>query len=96
LSDTTNTIFFIDEALAVDDIEFRQKCPDTFESYKGQKAMVLVTHDLGLLTQFCSRAIWLSQGLVIASGEPVDIANQYRALVDVRGDGVMESGACYL
>ena len=80
---TDPDIFFIDEALAVGDLEFRQKCLDTFESYKGEKAMVLVTHDLGLLTQFCSRAIWLSQGQVISSGEPVEVANQYKASIDL-------------
>lgn len=80
---TDPDIFFVDEALAVGDIEFRRKCLSTFEGYKGEKAMVLVTHDLELLTQFCSRAIWLSQGVVMASGEPTIIANQYKASVDV-------------
>lgn len=81
---TDPDIFFIDEALAVGDIEFRQKCLDTFEGYKGQKAMVLVTHDMGLLLQFCSRAVWLSEGAVAASGAPREITDLYSVSLNLR------------
>lgn len=79
---TDPDIFFVDEALAVGDIEFQQKCLDKFQSYKGEKAMILVTHELKTLTQVCDRAIWLSQGKVIASGNPTTIANEYKASVE--------------
>jgi ABC-type polysaccharide/polyol phosphate transport system ATPase subunit len=80
---TDPDIFFIDESLAVGDLEFRQKCLETFESYKAKKAMILVTHDFDLLTQFCSRALWLSQGVVKRSGDPADIANLYKASSEI-------------
>jgi lipopolysaccharide transport system ATP-binding protein len=76
---TNPDVFFVDESLAVGDLEFRQKCLDTFTGYKGEKGLVLVTHELNLITQFCSRAIWISQGKLIASGEPDEIVGQYQA-----------------
>lgn len=79
---TEPEIFFVDEALAVGDLEFRKKCLATFESYKGKKALVLVTHDIDQLTKTCDRAIWLSHGEVMASGDPSDIAKQYQSAVD--------------
>jgi lipopolysaccharide transport system ATP-binding protein len=78
---TDPDIFFIDEALAVGDLEFQQKCLDTFEGYKGKKAMVLVTHSPAMLTRFCNKAIWFSHGKVAAEGDPNEIATKYEAFM---------------
>ena len=43
-------ILLVDEALAVGDAEFQQKCFDTFEEMRAQgKTVVLVSHDLGAI-----------------------------------------------
>ena len=80
---TDPDIFFVDEALAVGDLEFRKKCLDTFSAYRGEKGMILVTHDMHLITQFCSRAMWLSQGMLMAAGEPDEIVTQYQASAEI-------------
>jgi len=44
---TEADIFLIDEALAVGDAEFQQKCLDKFVEFKEKgKSMVLVSHDM--------------------------------------------------
>jgi len=84
---TDPDIFFIDESLAVGDLEFQHKCFDTFESYKGKKAMILVTHDMEMLTRFCNRAMWISQGKMFAEGDPNEIATKYKEFMEHPNEG---------
>ena len=56
-------ILIVDEALAVGDIFFRQKCYDKLRKLREQgMAVLLVTHNMGDVTEFCDRAILLENG----------------------------------
>ena len=67
--ETDADIILVDEALAVGDMEFRRKCLDRFKEFKNQgRTIVLVSHDMNLVTEFCEDAIFLSQGEIAASG----------------------------
>jgi len=71
-------IFLIDEALAVGDIEFQQKCMDKFKEFKGEKkTIVLVSHALNLVREFCQKTVFLSRGEIIGFGKTQDIVNEY-------------------
>jgi len=71
-------ILLIDEVLAVGDANFQQKCFDVFVDLKKQgKTLVLVTHDMNAIKQFCDRAIMLEDGRVVAEGSPTDISEKY-------------------
>lgn len=71
-------ILLLDEVLAVGDEAFQKKCFDYFEELKQKKkTVILVTHDMGSVKRFCTKAILLENGDVKASGSPDDIANQY-------------------
>lgn len=71
-------ILLIDEVLAVGDANFQQKCFDVFIDLKKQgKTLVLVTHDMSAVTQFCDRAIMLENGKVVAAGKPTEISEKY-------------------
>jgi ABC-2 type transport system ATP-binding protein len=74
-------ILVLDEILAVGDEAFQQKCIDIFEKYKAEKrTIVLVTHDMGIVRQFCSRAMLINNGKLVDIGDPRDIARKYSEL----------------
>ena len=72
-------VLLLDEVLAVGDESFQEKCFATFERFKHEgKTVVLVTHALDLVTDFCDRALLLQHGVVQAVGPPDDVVNVYR------------------
>jgi ABC-2 type transport system ATP-binding protein len=76
-----NEILIFDDVLAVGDEAFQRKCIDVFERYKAEgQTVILVTHDMETVRQFCSRAILISQGDIILDGEPQKIADEYSRL----------------
>lgn len=71
-------ILLLDEALAVGDAAFQQKCLDTFaEMREAGKTVIFVSHDLGVVNALCDRALLLSDGAVAAIGEPGDVIETY-------------------
>ena len=74
-------ILVLDEVLAVGDAAFQQKCFDYFMNLKHQKkTVVLVTHDMGAVRQYCDRAILIESGAVSDRGTPEKIAAAYQKL----------------
>jgi len=75
-------ILIVDEALAVGDAVFANRCVRKFEELKQRKVTVLfVSHDLGLVKQLSDRAILLLGGRIEAEGAPRDVINRYIGLV---------------
>ena len=73
-------ILLVDEALAVGDSEFQQKCLETFEQMRAEgKTVVLVSHDLGAIDSLCDRALLLRHGTIEAIGEPAEVIDFYEA-----------------
>jgi ABC-2 type transport system ATP-binding protein len=71
-------MLLIDEILAVGDVTFQQKCMEKFVDFREEgRTLVLVTHDLSNVRNFCDRAIWLANGVVLAEGEPADLIDRY-------------------
>lgn len=76
-----NDILIFDEVLAVGDEAFQRKCLDVFEQYKANKqTVILVTHDMETVRQFCDRALLLSEGKIVEIGNPQKIADHYSRL----------------
>ena len=75
-------ILIVDEALAVGDAVFANRCVRKFQELRERKVTVLfVSHDLGLVKQLSDRAILLLNGRIAAEGEPKDVINRYIGLV---------------
>jgi ABC-type polysaccharide/polyol phosphate transport system ATPase subunit len=75
-------ILIVDEALAVGDAIFANRCIQKFEELKQRKVTVLfVSHDLGLVKRLSDRAILMLGGRVEAEGAPKDVVNRYIGLV---------------
>ncbi|ALB44144.1 ABC transporter ATP-binding protein [Clostridium beijerinckii] len=74
-------ILIVDEALSVGDTRFQKKCYRKMEEFKKTKTIILVTHDIGVISKFCDRVIWIERGELRAIGEPLEIAKKYTAYV---------------
>ncbi|HEY2768941.1 MAG TPA: ABC transporter ATP-binding protein [Solirubrobacteraceae bacterium] len=75
---TDPDVLLIDEVLAVGDAAFQQKCIDVFYRLRGEgKTIVLVTHAMGMVEQFCHRAMMISGGHIIKIGDPAEVARSY-------------------
>jgi len=75
-------ILIVDEALAVGDAIFANRCVKKFEELKDRKVTVLfVSHDLGLVKRLCDRAALMVDGRVEAYGARARWVNRYVGLV---------------
>lgn len=73
-------ILIIDEALAVGDLAFRNKCIERIQKLMASGVTILfVTHDISTLQLLCSRVVWLDHGRVRAIGDPVRVSQDYYA-----------------
>ena len=71
-------ILLIDEILAVGDANFQQKCFDKLREIKSEgTTVVIVSHSLGQIEQFCDRSIWINDGKVEAEGVPREVHMKY-------------------
>ena len=74
-------ILVLDEVLAVGDAAFQQKCFDYFMNLKREKkTVILVTHDMGAVRQYCDRAIMIEKGVIAEEGTPEKVAAAYQQL----------------
>jgi ABC-type polysaccharide/polyol phosphate transport system ATPase subunit len=75
----TPDILLLDEVLGTGDQTFRARSQARVrELIDKAKAIVLVTHDLTFVTEFCNRAILVERGQIIREGAPADIVKLYR------------------
>ncbi len=72
-------ILVIDEALAVGDAFFTQKCMRFLRTFMEQGTVLFVSHDTAAVTNLCQRALWLDQGRSIFQGSPKEAAQLYLA-----------------
>ena len=71
-------ILLVDEVLAVGDINFQKKCMGKMgDVARVGRTVILVSHNIGAITQLCKRVIWVSDGKIAASGDPEVIATRY-------------------
>lgn len=70
-------ILVIDEALAVGDAFFVQKCMRFLRQFMKQGTVLFVSHDTSAVLNLCQRAIWLDAGKVAAEGTPKKVASAY-------------------
>jgi ABC-type polysaccharide/polyol phosphate transport system ATPase subunit len=86
-------ILIVDEALAVGDAIFANRCIKRFEILKQRGVTVLfVSHDLGLVKRLSDRAVLMLDGRVAAYGAPSDVVNRYVGLVLERQEPERETG----
>ena len=72
-------VLLLDEVLAVGDENFQKKCIATFRQIKNKgTTVILVSHDMNMVEQFCDKAILIEQGNKVYYGKSSDVARHYR------------------
>jgi lipopolysaccharide transport system ATP-binding protein len=71
-------VLIVDEALAVGDIRFQNKCLRKLNEFRETGAAVLfVSHSPNVVEAFCDRVIWLDKGVMKAQGDPARLIRDY-------------------
>jgi len=85
-------ILLIDDILAVGDEEAKQKCvKKVFELKESGKTIIMVSHDLDMVSKLCNRVIILNKGRIVKENIPSKVIAYYLEKVgDKRGLAVLE------
>ncbi|MCX5855310.1 MAG: ABC transporter ATP-binding protein [Deltaproteobacteria bacterium] len=70
-------ILVVDEALAVGDARFQQKCMARIRAFCQAGTVIFVSHDTAAVTELCSRAIWIESGKIVMDGLPKLVVEKY-------------------
>jgi len=71
-------ILILDEVFAGGDKEFIEKARNRIEKVINKaNILILVSHDLSLINQYCTRVIWMDKGRIVADGLPNIIIDRY-------------------
>jgi len=75
-------VLLVDEVLAVGDEAFSHRCLEKFAEFeRAGKTILVVSHDLALVSERCRRAIWLDRGRLQADGPARETVTLYRERV---------------
>jgi ABC-type polysaccharide/polyol phosphate transport system ATPase subunit len=76
--DVDPDILIIDEVLAVGDARFQAKCQHVFSQFiSSGKTIIMVSHDLPMLSAHCSSIALLSCGELVFRGDPQEALTRY-------------------
>ncbi len=76
--ETDPDILLVDEVLAVGDMAFQLKCLDRIRDFQRRgKTILLVSHDLVAVEQFCTEVKLIHAGQLVAEGKPSDVILDY-------------------
>ncbi len=70
-------ILVIDEALAVGDAFFTQKCMRFLRTFMKTGTVLFVSHDTASIKSLCNYAVWIEKGQVLQEGEPKEVCELY-------------------
>jgi lipopolysaccharide transport system ATP-binding protein len=71
-------VLVVDEALAVGDLSFQQRCIDRIHEFRrAGVTIVIVSHDPNRIRDLCDEVIWLRGGRVAAVGAPTEVTGRY-------------------
>lgn len=71
-------IILIDEILAVGDQHFQDKCHAKMRELKQQgKTLVLVSHTMSTVREFCDEVVWLQNGKIKMQGDVQEVTDAY-------------------
>ena len=72
--------YIIDEALAVGDPVFKKKCKDIFDQKAENKGIIMVTHSVKIVRDYCTKGIFLNKNKIIQSDNISKIIKLYKQL----------------
>jgi lipopolysaccharide transport system ATP-binding protein len=90
-------LLIVDEILSVGDEHFQRKSSAKMEEFrKAGKTILLVTHGLGTVEQWCDYAVWIDGGKTRLFGDPRMVVNEYRRAVQLAEEQAETTGVSAL
>ncbi len=87
-------ILIVDEALSVGDADFQAKCDAYIHDFAKRGTILVVSHDLEMLSTLCDRVIWIDDGAVRELGGSEEVIAGYRhAIADRAAPAPARAGA---
>jgi len=83
-------VLIIDEALAVGDAYFQQKCFRWLRDFQKRGTLLFCGHDPAAIQSLCTRAIWLDRGAVRLQGPAKEVTEAYGAFIAAATMGLSE------
>jgi lipopolysaccharide transport system ATP-binding protein len=75
-------VLIVDEALAVGDVLFQQKCMQRMRAFiRSGRTVIFVSHDVNTIKMLCDQAVLLDRGRLLDLGEADRIARAYHRLM---------------
>ena len=90
-------ILFVDEVLAVGDIEFQKKCLGKMQEVsKSGRTIVFVSHQMNQIRRLCGRVLWIDGGQVREQGPTGSVVAKYETASLQPMDAANGRSACFL
>jgi len=72
-------ILILDEVLSTGDAAFREKSKQRVaELVRDARAIVMVTHDMNWVLEYCNRAMLIEKGRIVVEGSPADVVQAHQ------------------
>lgn len=83
-------VLIVDEALSVGDTEFQHRSYERIKQFQQQgTSLLFVSHDKGVITSLCDRAILLNAGRIEIEGDSESVMDYYNAMLAQQEDQVI-------
>jgi lipopolysaccharide transport system ATP-binding protein len=71
-------VLFVDEVLAVGDVQFQRRCLGRMsELARTGRTVLFVSHNIGVVRSLCTRGLWLAAGRAVEYGPVGEVTNRY-------------------
>jgi lipopolysaccharide transport system ATP-binding protein len=70
-------ILIVDEALAVGDAIFVQKCIRYIRDFMEHGTLLFVSHDIASIKNLCTKTLWINEGKIESAGETAQVCENY-------------------
>jgi lipopolysaccharide transport system ATP-binding protein len=84
-------ILIIDEALAVGDAIFVNKCIGKIREICSNTTTIFVSHGLEMLRSFCNKAMWLHEGRIVTQGQVDPVCKAYERYIHEQSETYLQS-----
>jgi ABC-type polysaccharide/polyol phosphate transport system ATPase subunit len=75
-------ILVVDEVLSVGDEEFQRKSFQKFLEFKKRgKTVILVTHTMPVVEDFCDSVTWINDGVMMQTGPAAQVVKNYQSSI---------------